>query len=108
MAIRRELENPKNLLKVDFLELPLVVLKKYLTLICLAEYKSCGPKSVKLLKPYRLRLRRRRIKVAQHYQKCGGIVSPLIFKSHLPVGSRWPGIAGLIQQKGFEELIRNT
>ncbi len=108
MAVRRELKDPKKLLKVNYSVLSLIDLKKYLTLICLAEYQSCGPKSLKALKPYRLRLRAQRIKAASHYQKGGGVVSPLIFKSHLPVGRHWPGIAGLIQQKGFEELIRNA
>lgn len=80
-------------------------LQKDLRLLVLCEHKCMSPAPFRPMRKYLWQIRDCRLKVAERYQALGGQVSALIFHNTLPSYLEWPGVVGLIANKGLEHLI---
>jgi hypothetical protein len=105
----KEVNFPENILTLNHANMSLVQVRSVLVRVILAERKSNRINNNRKLMPYIFKLRNRRLQLAQYFSSQGGKVSPLLFRSRLPTGIKWPGIIGLVETKPYEsKLITNV
>jgi hypothetical protein len=97
-----EIVFPEDILKTNYKILEIQDIKRLLSRLILAEYRSTKARNFKKLVPYAIRLREKRLEVARYYLYKGGKVSSLALKSRLPNQLNWPGLIGLVESKGYE------
>lgn len=97
---------PEDLLRTDYKRLELTDLRRLLCKLILTEKNSRRVKARQNLMRYAIRLRERRLRVAEYFVSQGGKVSHLLLLSRLPPDIKWPGLIALVETKDFEsELI---
>lgn len=88
---------PENLLKAEYQYLSKDEVAKLLRGLLGAENRSHPTAKSNWLKPYFLRLKRKRLKVVTHYERIGGEVSVIAKSRCLPLHRDWPGIIYLLK-----------
>jgi hypothetical protein len=90
---------PEKLLHAKFHKMEKIEVRVLLCRLLGSERRAHPAYGTKRLKPYFLRLKWKRIKVANHYEKIGGILDPQAKQWALPVGNKWPGTIALVKDR---------
>jgi len=92
-------KSPEKLLRANLNGMEIIEVRVLLSRLLGSEYRSHPTKKYKRLKPYFLRIKWKRIKVAKHYESIGGVIDPIAKQWTLPSGKKWPGTIALIRDR---------